>query len=250
MANGSELEFGQHLLGHFRVGPYDLHLGSHLYHLDKVFSFHWDTLITAWAAMLVLFVLAFLATRKLNKIPSKCQAFAEMIMEFTEDIAVGQMGKEGYKHVGIVASLFLFILACNLIGELPLKLIHLRAGDLASPTNDINVTGTLAIIVSLYYLGAGFGKFGLGYFKHYLQPLWFMAPFNLLEDFTRPFSLAVRLFANILAGEIIIMVLISLLPLILPIPVMLFELFVAAIQAFIFAVLAASYIAASTSDSH
>jgi len=77
-----------------------------------------------------------------------------------------------------------------------------------------------------------------------------MAPMNLMEDITRPFSLAVRLFANILAGEIIIMVLISILPVGLPIPVMLFELFIAFIQAFIFAILSASYVGAATSDSH
>ncbi|MDD3150484.1 MAG: F0F1 ATP synthase subunit A, partial [Candidatus Gastranaerophilales bacterium] len=123
-------------------------------------------------------------------------------------------------------------------------------GELASPTNDINVTAALAIIVSIYYISSGFAKKGLGFVKHYFQPVWFMAPINLLEDFTRPLSLAVRLFANILAGEIIILVLIGLFPVFLPIPVMLFELFVAFIQAFIFAVLSASYIAAATSEEH
>ena len=75
-----------------------------------------------------------------------------------------------------------------------------------------------------------------------------MAPMNLLEDVTRPFSLALRLFANILAGEVIIMVLVALIPIGLPIPMVLFELFVAFIQAFIFAILAASYIGAVTSE--
>lgn len=209
-----------------------------------------DTLITAWTSMAIILILALIFTRKLDKIPGKLQAFAEMIMEFVENIAVGQMGKDGYKHVTLIASLFLFILTSNLIGQLPLKLYHLKSGELASPTNDINVTVALALIVTIYYIGAGISKKGLKYFLHYLQPMWFMAPLNILEDFTRPLSLSLRLFANILAGEIIVMVLIGLFPVFLPIPIMLFELFVAFIQAFIFAVLAASYINAVTSEEH
>lgn len=227
------LEFGNHWLVY--LGPLSVHM---------------DTLLMAWMAMLILVVLSFFITRKLTRVPDKLQAFSEMVMEFVEGIAVGQMGKEGYKHVAIIASLFLFILVSNIEGQLPWRLIHLKTGELASPTNDINVTAALALVVSIYYFGAGISKFGLNYFKHYLQPLWFMAPFNLLEDFTRPLSLSVRLFANILAGEVILLVIITFVPLIMPMPMMLFELFVAGIQAFIFAVLAASYIAGAISEHH
>lgn len=227
------LEFGKHWIEH--VGD---------------FSFNMDTLITAWIAMLTIILLSLLVTRNLNRVPDAIQALAEMIMEFIEGIAVDQIGKKGIKHVPLIASLFLFILTANLLGQLPWKLYHLSQGELASPTNDINVTAALAVIVTIYYLGAGISQKGLKYFKHYFEPVWFMAPINFLEDFTRPLSLALRLFANILAGEIIIMVLINIFPLFLPIPIMLFELFVAFIQAFIFAVLSASYIAAVTSESH
>lgn len=228
-------EFGQHWL--IKLGTLEVHM---------------DTLIMAWLAMTIIFIFALIVTRKLTRVPGKTQTFAEMVMEFLEGIATGQMGKEGVKHVALIGSLFLFIFVSNLLGQLPTRLIHLpvHGVELASPTNDINVTVALALIVSVYYIGAGLVKKGWHYFGHYLQPIWFMAPFNLLEDFTRPLSLSVRLFANILAGEIIVMILIGLLPIFLPIPIMLFELFVAFIQAFIFAVLAASYIAATTSDEH
>jgi F-type H+-transporting ATPase subunit a len=210
-----------------------------------------DTILTAWLGMAIVIVLAFLATRHLTRIPNLFQSFAEIVVDFVESLTVGQVGPEGRGHVVLVGSLFLFVLASNLIGQLPWKLYHLKQGEFASPTNDINVTAALAVIVLRHYIGAGIHKRGLvGYLKHYFQPVWFMAPINLLEDVTRPFSLALRLFANILAGEIIIMVLIALLPIGLPIPVMLFELFVAFIQAFIFAILSASYIGAATSDSH
>ncbi len=234
-----QISFGEHWIGNVNF-PF---LGE--------LSVHWDTIITAWLGMATVIVLSFFVTRKLTRVPNIFQSFAEIVMDFVENLTVGQVGKEGRGHVVLVGSLFLFVLASNLIGQLPWKLYHLKQGEFASPTNDINVTAALAIIVLIYYIGAGIAKKGLfGYLKHYFQPVWFMAPMNLLEDITRPFSLALRLFANILAGEIIVMILISILPVGLPIPVMLFELFVAFIQAFIFAILTASYIGAATSDSH
>lgn len=229
----------------------EIKFGEHWLISINGISFHVDTILTAWLAMLLLIVLGFVATRGLKRIPSKLQSFAEIIMNFIENLAVGQIGKEGRGHITLIGSLFLFVLVGNLVGQLPWKLYHLKQGEFASPTNDINVTAALAIIVLVYYISAGIKKKGLiNYLKHYFQPVWFMAPINFLEDVTRPFSLALRLFANILAGEIIIMVLIAILPVGLPIPIMLFELFVAFIQAFIFAILSASYIGAVTSDEH
>lgn len=208
-----------------------------------------DTVVTAWVAMVALIVLGFVFTRKLDIIPNKVQVLAESVMDFVEGILKSYMGKEGLKHTPIIASLFLFILFANLEGQLPWRLLPLP-GEMASPTNDINTTVALALIVSVYYIGAGIMEKGFGYFKHYLQPMWFLFPFNLLEDFTRPLSLSLRLFGNILAGELIIVILISMLPLLAPIPMMLFELFVAFLQAYIFAVLATNYIAAATSKEH
>lgn len=217
------------------------------------FSLHMDTLLTAWLAMLILISLCFVVTRKLGRVPDTIQVFAEMVMDFLNGITTGQIGKDGKKHIALIGSLFLFILVSNLLGQLPWKLYHLQQGELASPTNDLNVTAALALIVSVYYIGYGIYKKGLGYFKHYFEPLWFMAPLNIMEEFTKPLSLSVRLFGNILAGEVIILVLLTILPkylFFMPLPMMLFELFVAFIQAFIFAVLAASYISAVSTEHH
>jgi F-type H+-transporting ATPase subunit a len=209
-----------------------------------------DTLLTAWFAMGTIIFCGFIVTRKLDIIPDGLQIFSESIMGFFEGIVKNEMGKEGLKHVPFIASLFLFILFANLEGQIPWRLYHLKSGELSSPTNDINTTLGLAILVSIYYIGAGIFEKGLGYFKHYFQPTWFMFPFNLLEDFTRPLSLSLRLFGNILTGELIILILISLCPIFLPMPVMFFELFVAFIQAYIFCVLATSYIGAATAKQH
>lgn len=246
-----QLEFGKHWVAN--LSPYLQNLAPYLEPLKPFKSFlniNVDTLLTAWTVMIGLVVLGFLITRSLTRVPDGLQALAEMIIDFIEGLTRDQIGKESHRFVPLIGSLFLFILFSNLLGQLPLRLYHLKHGELASPTNDINVTAALAIIVSITYLGAGIAKKGFSYFKHYFEPIPVMAPLILMEDFTRPLSLAVRLFANILAGEIIIMVLIGLFPVGLDIPMMLFELFVAFIQAFIFSVLAASYIGGALSEDH
>jgi F-type H+-transporting ATPase subunit a len=246
-----QLEFGKHWVEN--LSPYLQNFAPYLEPLKPFKSFlniNVDTLLTAWIVMIGLVVLGFLITRSLTRIPDGLQALAEMIIDFIEGLTRDQIGKESHRFVPLIGSLFLFILFSNLLGQLPLRLYHLKHGELASPTNDINVTAALAIIVSITYLGAGIAKKGFSYFKHYFEPMPVMAPLILMEDFTRPLSLAVRLFANILAGEIIIMVLIGLFPIGLDIPMMLFELFVAFIQAFIFSVLAASYIGGALSEDH
>jgi len=227
----------------------EIHVGEHWIANFGNFSVNMDTAVTAWIAMAVLVILAFLATRKLEIIPRKVQTIAELAIGFIESIVKSYMGKDGLKHVPFIASLFFFIFIANLEGQVPWRLFPLP-GEMAAPTNDINTTVALAFVVSIYYIGSGIFEKGFGYFKHYLQPMWFMFPFNLLEDFTRPLSLSLRLFGNILAGELIILILIGLVPILAPIPMMLFELFVAFIQAYIFAVLATNYIAAATSKEH
>lgn len=239
-----QLEIGNHWVLEQKLNFFGHHF---------VLPFHVDTIVTAWLAMAIVILVSLIVTRKMDRVPGKLQVFAELVMGFVSGIAEGQIGKEGKKHVPLVGSLFLFILASNLLGQIPWKLYHLKHGELASPTNDLNVTAALAVIVSIYYIGYGIYKKGFGYFKHYFEPMWFMAPLNIMEEFTKPISLSIRLFGNILAGEVIIMVLLSILPKFLffmPIPMMLFELFVAFIQAFIFSILAASYISAVSTDSH
>ncbi len=227
----------------------DIHIGHHwISHIGPL-KVHMDTVVTAWLAMGLLLALAIYITRHLNRIPGKVQTVAEMALEFIEGLSVGQMGKEGYKHISLIGSLFLFILVANLMGQLPWRLLPLP-GEFASPTNDLNVTLGLALIVSVYYIGAGLIKKKFAYFKHYFQPFWFIAPMNVLEDFTRPMALSLRLFINILAGEVLILVIGGLVPIFAAVPLMLFELFIAFIQAFVFAILAASYVSGAVSDEH
>ncbi len=203
-----------------------------------------DTLITAWLAMGLLILFAFTVTRKLDIVPDGLQSFSEMLMEFIENISTSQIRESGEKHVPLIGSLFLFILIGNLFEQIPWSVFPTPYVEFSPPTSDLNVTVALALIVSIYYFGFGIYKKGLKYFKHYLEPFPFLLPINIIEDFTRPLTLALRLFGNIFAGDLIIMLAILFIPKYLfgNVPILLFELFIDVIQAFIFAILAASYI--------
>lgn len=208
-------------------------------------SVNMDTLITLWLTMLILIVLSFLATRKLSIFPSKLQLVFEGIINYFAGITSSNMNEEeGKKHLPLLLTLFLFILTANLVGQLPWRLIHLQNGELASPNNDINMTAAMAIIVSLYYIYHGIKKKGFKFFiENFRVDGIMIALVDLLELFVRPFSLALRLFANIMAGEILVFTFVSMCAYILPIPFMLFEIFVAFVQALVFTLLATTYIA-------
>jgi F-type H+-transporting ATPase subunit a len=183
-----------------------LHIGEHFTKQLFGLDFHIDTIITMWFAMGIVLALSFWATSKVKLVPGKLQAVFEniviMFLGLTKD-----MGKDGPRHAVLLMSLFLFILTANLVGQLPWGLFHLPKGEFAAPTNDLNLTVALAVSVLLYYIGSGVALKGISYFKHYFQPSWLMAPLNIMEDFIRPLTLSLRLFANILAGEVLVMVL-------------------------------------------
>ena len=208
-----------------------------------------DTVLTMWVAMVAILIFAFVATRKLSVIPSKLQAFCESVMGFFWDQVDQMIGEEGRKHVPLAASLFLFIVVANLMGQIPMRLIHLKAGELASPTNDINMTAALAIIVLLYYLIVGIKKKGIHFFYHGLSfPGIVMFLIDLLDMITRPFSLALRLFCNIFVGEVLVGVMLGIFAYFLPLPIMFFEVFVAFVQALVFMMLTIAYVSMAVNE--
>ena len=176
-------------------------------------AFNMDTLVTMWAAMAFLIIVSFIATRKLTIFP-------------------------------LIASLFLFIVTANIMGQLPFKMIQLKQGELASPTNDINLTAGLAVIVLIYYVTAGLIKKKGHFLLHEFSFVGIISMLvEILELFTRPLTLALRLFGNILAGEILITALLGLCAWGLPLPIMFFEILVACVQALVFTMLTTVYIA-------
>ncbi|CDE61599.1 aTP synthase subunit a chloroplastic [Fusobacterium sp. CAG:439] len=118
---------------------YTLNIAGHAVSLNL------DTIFTMWFAMAVVIIFALLATRHLSLEPGKLQAISESIMKFFYGTLDTMVEGENRKHVPLVASLFLFIVTANLMGQLPLRIIHLKnGGELASPTNDINLTAAMA----------------------------------------------------------------------------------------------------------
>ena len=122
-------------------------------------------------------------------------------------------------------------MTANLVGQLPLKLIHLANGELASPNNDINMTAAMAIVVSIYYIFYGVKRNGFRFFfKGFSVDGIIITLVDTLELFVRPFSLAL------------------LCAVVLPLPFMLFELFVALIQALVFTLLSTTYISMAVQE--
>jgi len=220
-------------------------VGKHFYWDIAGFLVHGQVLLVIWFVAIILLSISFLGTSNIQQIPRGWQNFMECVLEFVTDIAKNQLGESFYKeYVAFIGTLFLFIFGCNWAGAIvPWKLIHLPEGELAAPTNDINTTVALALLTSFAYFYAGLSKKGLGYFKHYLEPIPLLLPLKILEDFTKPLSLSFRLFGNVLADEITVSVLTALVPLIIPLPIMLLGVFAGSVQALIFSTLAAAYIA-------
>lgn len=212
-------------------------------------TFNLDTIFTMWFAMGVVMAFAFFATRNLSLVPNKLQAVSETILGFIYGTLDTIMNNNNKQHVPLVASLFLFILTANLMGQLPLRLIHIKQGELASPTNDINMTAAMAIIVLVYYVFMGIKQKGAKFFIHEFSFTGIiMALVEILEMFTRPLSLAIRLFANIFAGEILVSIALGAMAYLLPLPIMLFEILVAFIQATVFMMLTIAYIGSATGE--
>jgi len=217
--------------------------------MGHTFSLNMDTVITMWMVMLTLLIIAFFATRKISIVPTKLQLAFENIIGFFWNMSDSLMGKEGRKHIPLVASLFLFIVVANLMGQIPFAILQLKNGELASPTNDINVTAGLAVIVLIYYVTVGFKKKNFKFLLKDFSPISIIiCLIDLLEIVTRPLTLALRLFGNVLAGEILISAMIGICAYGLPLPFMFFELLVACVQALVFAMLTMVYITTAIED--
>jgi F-type H+-transporting ATPase subunit a len=249
--SGMDMINGLSVLNSFPLA--ELEVGQHLYwHIGNL-KVHGQVFLTSWFVIAVLIIASIAASRNIQRIPTGIQNFMEYALEFLRDLAKNQIGEKEYRPwVPFVGTLFLFIFVANWSGALvPWKLIKLPEGELAAPTSDINTTVAFALLTSLAYFYAGISKKGVvKYFAGYAQPTPILLPFRVLEDFTKPLSLSFRLFGNILADELVVGVLVLLVPLFVPLPVMALGLFTSAIQALIFATLAAAYIGEALEDHH
>lgn len=180
-----------------------------------------------------------LAARKRRLVPSKLQSILELTVEAFENLLVDIIGKEGRKYLPMIATIGLFILFCNLLGLVP---------GFMAPTSKLNVTAGCALVVFVYYHWQGIKSRGLfKYLKHFTGPIPLLAPLMLpieiISHFSRPVSLSIRLFGNIFAEELLILIMVSIIPFFLPLPFMAVAIFTSIIQAFVFVLLSCIYIA-------
>ncbi len=208
----------------------------------------YNFVITSWGVMVVLVLTALLATRNMKMLPAGVQNVWEAVVEGLFSFLGGIMGEErARKYGGFLTTCFLFILLSNYSGLIP------GAGSLPGvtpPTNNVSVTGALAILVFLSVFYYGIGAKGIGFFKHFFQPMAFLFLLNLIEELVRPVSLTLRLYGNVFGEEQIIHELANMVPFLLPLPMMILALLTGAIQAFVFTLLASTYISGATEEHH
>ena len=207
-------------------------------------TFNIETLHMTWITMLIVGVIACLAVRNLQAVPRGWQNFIEMVVLWLHDQIDAMMGSRGRFLAPFIVTLFLFILTSNLLGLVP---------TMASPTNDLNTTLGLALLViaMVHVLGLYFK--GTHYIAHFFQPVPVFVVINAIEEIAKPITLAFRLFGNILAGEILIIVLLKLMPIWMPIPSVLwlaFSIFIGGVQAVIFTMLSTAYLANAIKESN
>ncbi|MDP1808263.1 MAG: F0F1 ATP synthase subunit A [Actinomycetota bacterium] len=219
-----------------------------------------NTVVTMFAAVIVAAAILIIAARKTKLVPGPFQNAMEIIIEFIRnDIIISMIGKDGLPWFPFLGTIFFFILFNNLLGLVPFS---------NTPTGRLSGPLTLAVIVFLSIHVYGIRKHGLiKYFAGWIPPglpifiQFIVFPLEAISAIAKPFSLTVRLFANILAGHVIIFVFLGfaimfdtlyVVPLSLPMVIimMCLEVLFSAIQAYVFTVLSAMYIGAAINPEH
>ena len=194
-----------------------------------------ESVVVTWVIMAVLLIAAAILGRNLKvENVGKKQLVLETIVGGLYNFFYDLLGEEGKQYIPYLMTVGVYIGFANMIGLLGFK----------SPTKDLNVTASLAVMSIVLVEAAGIRKKGVkGWVKSFAEPIPIIAPINVLELFIRPLSLCMRLFGNVL-GAVVVMALIKyLLPLVVPLPFSgYFDIFDGVIQAYVFVFLTSLYI--------
>lgn len=205
-------------------------------------TFDMKIISMTWVVMGIIVLLVLVASRKLDRIPKRWQCLLEITVEFINNTVVDSLGLHGIRYSYFFGSLFLFILVSNMLGLVP---------GFASPTRDVSITLGLSVLVVIWMQYIGIRENGLiGHFKHFLTPNIFFLPLHLLELVTRPLTLALRLFGNIYAGEILLEKLTEIFYVVVPSIWLLMSVLIGAIQAYIFTILSIAYTGVTVLEEH
>ncbi|MDR3126513.1 MAG: F0F1 ATP synthase subunit A [Rickettsiales bacterium] len=206
------------------------------------------TLVDTWLVIALLFVFARLLSANSVRMP-RARNFAEAAVGFVRDQVEGLLGRPADRFVPFIGSLFIFILACNWSALLPIP--YPVGGGLKwymAPTASASTTVALALVVLASCAYFGIERHGRRYFRKYFEPVFFLFPLNVLAEASRGFSLAVRLYGNIMSSGALGSVAFIVAPIVFPGLLSVYGLVAGTIQPYIFAVLAAVYIGSSLGE--
>jgi F-type H+-transporting ATPase subunit a len=210
------------------------------------FAHAYPHVVYSWVIMAVLIILAALAVKGLRMVPTKAQNLFEVVVSGIEDFMVDVVGEEGRWLFPLAATVFLYILVCNLSGLIP---------GFFPPTASINTTLSCALVVVVFTHIIGIKYHGAKYIKHFLGPVWWMSPLifliEIIGHLARILSLTFRLFGNMAGHELVLAILFMLAGIFLaPLPIMALGIFVAFVQAFVFFLLTLIYFSGAMEHAH
>jgi len=201
------------------------------------------TIVMTWVVMAILVIGSYLITRRLST-GTKVSGWQNLL----ETLVTGVRGQiqavaeqDPSPYLPFVGTLFTFILFANIMAPIPIY---------ESPTGSLSLTAGLALLVFLAVPYFGIRKRGFHYFGSYVKPAFFMAPLHVISEISRTISLAVRLFGNVMSETMVVGVLLSIVPFVVPMVMEVLGLLTGTIQAYIFATLTTVFIAAGTSGEH
>ncbi|MCK4622221.1 MAG: F0F1 ATP synthase subunit A [Desulfuromonadales bacterium] len=194
-----------------------------------------NTVVTTWAIMGAIWILAWLISRRLRIEPGPLQTAAEGIVSSIEDAVAAVTPQHARRIMPFIGSLWIFLVIANLSGLIP---------SVHAPTRDLSATAALAIVVFLSTHWFGIRIQGLkNYLRHYLAPSPILLPFNLISEITRTVALAVRLFGNMMSLEMAALLILLVAGFLAPVPILMLHIVEALVQAYIFGMLALIYVA-------
>lgn len=202
--------------------------------------------IYSWFVMIILIILGAVAAKGISMIPTKSQNVFEILISGIEEFMVDITGEEGRWLFPISATIFIYIVVCNLIGLVP---------GFLPPTASVNTTLSCAIPVVIFTHVIGVKYHGVKYIKHFMGPVWWLAPLifviEIIGHAARILSLSIRLFGNMMGHELVLGILFFLAGLFLaPLPIMALGIFVAVVQAFVFFLLSIMYFTGAMEHAH
>lgn len=194
-----------------------------------------DTVMNTWVVMAAIMLAAYVATRRLALRPTRLQGLLEAVYTAIDGTVREILPVENRFVVPVLGTLWLFIGAANLAGLVP---------GLKTPTADLNTALALALVSYAMTHVVGLAARGLrGHLSHYAEPTWLLLPFNLIAEATRTVALAIRLFGNMLSGEMVAVIILGIAGLLVPVPFGLLHVVIGLIQAYIFGMLTLVFIA-------